>query len=210
MLNLKEKIVAVAMLVSMSSLGQSFEKGKIIAGLNYDFSIYSTESYDKQTRVTETDGAAANIFSGWGEYALTDRLGAGLRLAGFSYIVEPDSATGIRPKGRSFDYGLFVNYHLVKKTRFDLPLGLSFGGSGFKYQSNLPDNGIAKDHGIFINAGLNPRIYFGKFGINFKLAYAMFIYNSVDFSTNAMVENNSISFKGKGANIGLGFQYRIN
>jgi hypothetical protein len=192
-----------------ASFSQVFEKSKIVCGLNYDFAVYSTLSKDKSSGETDTDGAAANNYSAWGEYGVLERLGAGLKLGYASFIAGVDSASGVRPTAGSFDYGVFINYHLVNKTKFDLPVGAGVGGSSFKYRNNLTDNGIVKGNGLQWNIGVNPRIFFGKFGINFRLAYASYSYGSLDVTTNNSSEPDALSYKGSGVQVGAGFQLKF-
>jgi hypothetical protein len=118
----------------------------------------------------------------------------------------------VKPSSSSFDFGVMVNAHLVRKEKFDLPLGVFFGGSSWNWKNNYTDNGMIKDFGTVFNVNVNPRFYFGaekRFGFNLKLAYAIYSYKSLDLSTTTVNETDIATLTGKGMNIGLGFQMRL-
>ncbi|MBC7863891.1 MAG: hypothetical protein IAF38_13025 [Bacteroidia bacterium] len=210
---MKKSIVAIiAILVCSSVFAQEPDSSIIVGGLNVDFGVYATESYDKTLHTTDDDGAASRITSIWGEYIIKRRLGVGLKLAGANYVTTRDSFSNTIPTAKSFDIGLTVNYYLVSRKKFSLPIGITFGTSSFTYSNNWTDHGTAKDRGTFLNIGIYPRIYFGKkkkFGMNFKLAFASYAYNSMDFKSDFFTLNDAQTLKGKGVNIGFGLQYRI-
>ncbi len=206
---MKRILFIVSVICSLGTFAQSFDKGKIVVGLNYDLGVYTTEVYSRIADTTENDGAGSHIYTLSGEYGVLPWLGAGVKVGGASYITRPDSATGATPTSSSFDFALLVNAHLVRKEKFDLPVGVSFGGSSFKWKSNDSEEGMIKDFGTMFTIYTNPRFYFGeqkKFGFNLKVGYAMFSYNSLDISTKSDRETNAGSLKGKGVNLGAGFQ----
>lgn len=209
---MKKIICFLAFAGTLTGFSQSFDKGKVVASLNYDFGVYATTSTDKKTGTTDDDGAAANIYSLSGEYGVLPWLGVGARFAAATYLTGTDSATGVRGSGNSFDFGVLVNAHVLRKEKFDLPVGVSFGGSSFTYKNNLSDNGTAKDFGTVTNFYVNPRFYFGssaKFGLNLRLGYALYNYPSVDFTSNNSQDPDAIKFTERGVNVGVGFQMKF-
>ncbi len=159
---------------------KAFHKGSITIDPSIGFAIYGTKvhaEYDEDywngsaiatRRVVEdtTDGAGSTIYGLSGEYGVTDWLGIGFRFGYSNYIEEtqydtvytPTKVTHTyKPKARSIDFGLNVNFHLVKGKRFDMPLCLTMGYSNFKYLQNNPDTdptsvdnsgAMAKDNGM--------------------------------------------------------------
>lgn len=231
---------------------KAFHKGSITIDPSIGFAIYKTKvhaEYDEDywntttmsiatRRVVEdtTDGAGATIYGLTGEYGVTDWLGIGFRFAYSNYIEETQHdtvlfPTGIqtfsyKPKARSLDFGLNVNFHLVKGKRFDMPLCLTMGYSNFKYSQNNPDTDAsnvdnsgagAKDNGMNYGIHLMPKIYFGKeqhVGVAFHVGYMGYNYPSFLFSNNSDSnlndENNwKYKLKGNGFNIGIGLSVKF-
>lgn len=231
---------------------KAFHKGSITIDPSIGFAIYGTkvhaehdEDYWNVTtmsiekrRVVEdtTDGAGATIYGLTAEYGVTNWLGIGFRFAYSNYIEETQYDTvyfGIvqqtfsyKPKARSIDFGLNVNFHLVKGKRFDMPLCLTMGYSNFKYSQNNPDTdpssvdnsgAMGKDNGTNYGILLMPKIYFGKeqhVGLAFHVGYMGYNYPSILFSDNSDSnlndENNwKYKLKGNGFNIGIGLSVKF-
>lgn len=224
-------LIAFAILTTgiMRSQDKAFEKGNITFDLGAGFGLYGTKTHieenkyayvwngtgiekvvvGKNTKDT-TDGAGAGIFPLKVEYGVTNWLGIAARFAYSNWITERDSVSGLKAKATSFDAGVMVNFHLVKSKRFDMPVSLTLGYSSFKYLSNDPLNGMAKDNGINYGIGLLPRIYFGDHvGMCFNIGYAGYSYPSLHFSnsndSNLNDDNGwKQSIKGGGINLGIG------
>ena len=229
---------------------KAFHKGTITIDPSIGFAIYGTKvhaEYDEDywtgssiatRRVVEdtTDGAGATIYGLSGEYGVTDWLGIGFRFGYSNYIEETQYDTvyfttvpttySYKPKARSIDFGLNVNFHLVKGKRFDMPLCLTMGYSSFKYSQNNPDTdptavdnsgAMAIDNGMNYGILLMPKIYFGKaqhVGLAFHVGYMGYNYPSFLFSNNADSnlndENNwKYKLKGNGFNIGIGLSVKF-
>jgi hypothetical protein len=206
-------VLFIAVLTTMNAQDSvSFRQKSVVVSLNYDLGIYATENHDKKQDTTINDGAGNHNFTLSAEFGLLKWLGVGARVGGATYITSADSATGARGTASSLDFGILVNAHVIRTKKFDLPIGIALGKSDFKYQTNTVDNGEARDFGSYFKVYVNPRIYFGekaRFGINFNLAYATMSYKSIDLQNNSTKEEDRISLKGKGINIGMGFQMRF-
>jgi hypothetical protein len=229
---------------------KAFHKGTITADANIGFAIYGTKVHSEhdedywtgtaigKKHVVEdtTDGAGATIYGVQGEYGVTNWLGVGARFAFSNYIEETqndtvNSFTGqtvytYKPKARGIDFGVNVNFHLVKGKRFDMPICLTLGYSNFKYWQNNPDTdpssynnsgSKAKDNGMNYGILLCPKIYFGKeqhVGVAFHVGYLGYNYPSFLFSNdtddNINDENNwKYHLKGNGFNIGVGISAKF-
>jgi hypothetical protein len=229
---------------------KAFHKGTITFDPSIGFAIYGTKSHSEHDhdywtgtsiatkRVVEdtTDGAGSSIYGLNVEYGVTNWLGIGVRFAYSNYIEETQhdtvySFSGMqtytyKPKARSVDFGINVNFHLVKGKRFDMPLCLTLGYSNFKLSNNNPDTdissydnsgGVAKDNGFNYGILLMPKIYFGKtqhVGIAFHLGYMGYNYPSIKFSNNVDSnlndnDNSSYRLKGNGFNIGIGLSFKF-
>ncbi|MBL0329145.1 MAG: hypothetical protein IPP64_06950 [Bacteroidetes bacterium] len=219
---------------------KAFHKGVINADLGIGFAIYGTKIHSEidqqvwngsaivtQREVKDTtDGAASTIYVLNGEYGVTDWLGVGVRFGYSNYFEQTEhdtilgTAYAYKPKVRSIDFGVNVNFHLVKTKRFDMPICLTMGYSNFKYWQNNPnsnppglaDNGNAmgKDNGLNYGIMLVPRIYFGDHvGMFFNIGYMGYNYPSIAFSNNSDSDLNNddnweYKLKGNGFNLGIG------
>ena len=229
---------------------KAFHKGSITVDPSIGFAIYKTKSHSEHDedywngtsvvskRVVQdtTDGAGSTIYGLNGEYGVTDWLGVGVRFAYSHYIQETQHdtvlfPTGVetfsyKPKARSVDFGINVNFHLVKGKRFDMPICLTFGYSNFKLSNNNPDTdpssydnsgSVGKDNGMNYGILLMPKIYFGKtqhVGLAFHIGYMGYKYPSLQFSNNGdsnLNDNNNWKFRlnGNGFNIGIGLSIKF-
>ncbi len=229
---------------------KAFHKGTITIDPSIGVAVYGTKihgEFDQEywtgtsiatRRVVEdtTDAAASTIFGLNGEYGVSNWLGVGLRFAYSNYFEETEYDTvytfptktvySYKPKVRAIDFGVNVNFHLVKGKRFDMPICLTLGYSNFKYMRNNPDTDPGsydnsgeggKDNGLNYGILLCPKIYFGKaqhVGLAFHVGYMGYTYPSILFSNNADSnlndENNwKYKLKGNGFNIGIGLSVKI-
>ncbi|MDO9001777.1 MAG: hypothetical protein Q7W45_18565 [Bacteroidota bacterium] len=202
--------------LSIAFNAQSFYKDALITEVGTGFEIYNTTlnlriKDPNRTRDTSyTDKAANTNFGLAAEYGLHKRFGVGFRFKTNKYITSRDSATKIKPDVRTNDFVVVLNYHPIVKKNFDLVLGADVGYSTFKYKANDSLNLILSGGGSYISLYVNPRIYFGKFGINFKL-YAPFTnYNSLTTNNDDFNKYIAITkWKGQGFGMGFGIQYRF-
>ena len=232
---------------------KAFHKGTITVDGSIGFVLYKTKSHTEQdeqywtgtsiatrrVKKDTTDAAGASIYALNGEYGVTDWLGIGFRFGYSNYIegTQDDSIynastltyskVSYKPKARSVDFGVNVNFHLVKGKRFDMPICLTMGYSNFKYSQNNPDTdsspaydnsgAVAKDNGLNYGILLMPKIYFGKeqhVGLAFHVGYlgsnypSLQLSNKSDSNTN---DNNNATFKlkGNGFNIGIGLSVKF-
>jgi hypothetical protein len=209
-------IILVFVLVCSLSKAQSFYKGALITEINTGLEIYNTVlevrvKDPNRTRDTSYDDKAGNTHFGVSaEYGLHKRFGLGLRFKTNNYFTSEDSVTKARPDLRTNDILLSLNYHPVVKKNFDLVLGADVGYSTFKYKTNDKDDLILSGGGSYISLYANPRIYFGRFGINFKV-YAPFAnYNRLTTNNDDFNKYIAITkWKGSGFGLGFGIQYRF-
>ncbi len=195
---------------------QSFYKGALVTELNTGFEVYNTvlKIHIKNTGTsrdtTQNDKAGNTNFGFAGEYGLHKRFGIGFRFKANNYFTSKDSATNTKPSVKTNDFVVVLNYHPIIKNKFDLVLGADIGYSSFEYKVNDKDNFIISGGGSYFSLYANPRIYFGRFGINFKL-YAPFVNytslttNNADFNKYITITN----WKGSGFGLGFGIQYRF-
>ena len=209
-LYLSSLFIAISMILN----AQSFYKGALVTSLNTGFENYNTVLKIKikdpnRTRDTVQDDRAANTNFGFGaEYGLHKRFGVGVGFKTNKYFTSRDSVTHVKPYVRTNDFVVALNYHPIVNKHFDLVLGADVGYSTFKYQANDSLGLVLKGGGSFISLYANPRIYFGHFGINFKL-YAPFVsYNNLTTNNDTFNQYIAITkWKASGFGLGFGFQY---
>lgn len=213
------KKIYLSTLIVISSIAlnaQSFHKGALVTELNTGLEIYNTtlkvryNNYNPVRDTVQTDKAANTNFGLAAEYGLHKRFGVGLRFKTNKYFTSKDSVTKRKPDVRTNDIVVVLNYHPIVTKNFDLVLGADIGYSTFKFKANDSLNIILSGGGSYVSLYVNPRIYFGRFGINFKL-YAPFTNynnlttNNADFNKYATITK----WKGSGFGLGFGIQYRF-
>jgi hypothetical protein len=215
---MKKYILLLASLILTGSFAQAqiFDKNTLViqggAGLEIFNTTYSYETKNTSLPVksSNTDRAANSNFNIGAEYGLHKLFGIGLNFKRNSFFTSEDTATKSTPTAKSFDIAASANFHAVNVKKFDLVIGGEFGYSNLNYRTNDQSNLILKGNGTYAGIYLNPRIYFGKFGINFKF-YAPFI-NYAKMTTNNEDLNNYVISKWKGTpgfGMSFGLQYAI-
>ncbi|MDZ4663846.1 MAG: hypothetical protein SGJ15_03115 [Bacteroidota bacterium] len=215
---MKKLLLLSALMLSLVSQAQnSFYKGAIVADVRTGFEIYnttlkSTTTNGSVSRDTVDTGKSADTHFGFGaEYGLNKYFGVGFSVNKHKFISEKDSVTGEKPDTRSADINLVVNFHAVSSKKFDLVLGTEFGVSNFHFGTNDKVNTVLTGKGIYASFYVNPRIYFGPVGINFRLFTPMFSYKNVTTNNADFNKSNKINqLKGAAAwGVSFGIQYRF-
>lgn len=202
--------LTLTLTLTLPSFAQNFEQGTTVVDGGIRLAVYTTTSKDKATGDTDTDGAAATLYPVNLEYGLNNRLGLGLNLQYSKFIIEKDSATGIKPSANSFEAAPFLNFHMVNRDRFDLYASAGFGLSSFKYANNLPNGGVFKGTGTFFNLKLESRIYLGKrIAIILNGAYLNMNYPNGKITDNQGANVQEISFKFSGGSFGTGLAINL-
>lgn len=238
-------LICFSSIAGIKAQDKSFQKGQITGDLGIGFAVYGTKVHTefdetvwngsgfvkRRTVEDTTDAAASTVYTLNGEYGVTDWLGIGMRFGYSNYFAETEHDTifgvayAYKPKVRSVDVGVMVNFHLIKTKRFDMPLCLTLGYSNFKYWQNnpsssfpgQPDNGnsMGKDNGLNYGILLMPKIYFGEhIGMFFNIGYMGYKYPSIAFSNNSDTnlnndDNLEYQLKGNGFNMGIGITVKF-
>lgn len=211
----KTTITTIALIASILNVySQSFSTGSFLISLNTGIEIYNTE-YKYQIKNTNFDtiikdqAGNSNYYLGI-EYGLLKWLGIGLKGKINNYFTEKDKYTGNTPTAHSFDVAFTIRAHLFRTNHFDLPIGLSLGGSSLTYNNNDPNYPITvTGKGGYFDLHIQPMLYFKKFGFNLYMGLPS--VNYADMTTNRDVINDVIitNWKGKGFILGVGLQYRF-
>ncbi len=192
---------------------QSFHKGALITDARAGIEVYNTEAKitfntnNSKIDTIQTDKAADFHFGLSGEYGLHKYVGVGLGFNRHNFLSEKDSVTGTKDKTNSTDIFALINFHPVTTKKFDLVIGADIGYSAFKLNSNDSANLIVKGKGMYMSWYLNPRIYFGNFGINFRLFSPYFSYKNL--STNNEEFNKNFTYNRLKGSAAWGFSFGI-
>lgn len=215
---MKKLLLLTVLTFSLAAQAQkSFYKGAIVADVRTGFEIYNTtlkstyKSGSNSRDTVETDKAGDTHFGFAAEYGLHKNLGVGFAINKRKFLNEKDSVTGKKPDTRATDINLVVNFHAVSSKKFDLVLGTDFGISNFHFGTNDKVNTILTGKGMYASFYVNPRIYFGPVGINFRLFTPMFSYKNLTTNNADFNKTNTLNqFKGAAAwGVSFGIQYRF-
>jgi hypothetical protein len=217
-------LLIAACLFNIQSKAQekSFQKGRLIISLCANGAFYTDNLHQEQdssylstvTRIAKDKKgqALAGVFPLAVEYGLTNWLGVGVRGAYTKFIDDTDSTYKYgKPKVTTTDFGLTLDFHLVKTVSFDMPIVINAGYSNFTFLQNNSINSTAKATGFNYGIGIQPRIFFSKhFAMFFNIAYSGLDYTKITWSDNNVanysnVNNLTGTLKASGANLGLGF-----
>ncbi|MCB0410730.1 MAG: hypothetical protein KDD29_10960, partial [Flavobacteriales bacterium] len=201
----------------LGASAQSFYKGALVTEVRTGFELYNafiSTNHSGGNRVYDTvyTDKSANTYFGLGaEYGLHKYVGVGLSFNSHKYITEKDTVTNTRPNSRANNIMAMVNLHPVTTKKFDLVVGADIGYSGFKFSTNDSLDTYVKGTGFCFSGYLNPRIYFGNFGIQFKLSTPFARYGNVMTNNDNFNKNNSYNWIKFSAawGIGFGIQYRF-
>ena len=138
---------------SLTINGQSFEKGNKFINAGIKISIYNIKNFSENDDGDEDKAASYTIPLGF-EYAITNRLGAGIELGFCNYFTEEDSVTRAIAEAGSFDFLLKGNFHWVKNGRANLSSGIGLGFSDFNYISNDNLDSEFKSTGFYFRLSL--------------------------------------------------------
>lgn len=207
----------VLIVLGLGLNAQSFYKGALVTEVRTGLEIYNAfvsahHTGGNRTIDTIYTDKAGNTYFGLGaEYGLHKYVGVGLSFNSHKYLTDKDTVTNTRPLSRANNIMAMVNIHPVTTKKFDLVVGADFGYSGFKMQSNDSLNTYVKGTGFCFSGYLNPRIYFGNFGIQFKLSTPFARYGNVTTNNESFNKNNSYNWIKFSAawGIGFGIQYRF-
>jgi hypothetical protein len=215
---MKKILLLFSVALTLNSIAQnSFYKGALVTDVRTGIEIYNTSLKSTATNgtiskdTTTTDKAGDTHFGFAAEYGLHKYFGIGFSMNKHKFINSVDSATGVKADTRATDLNLVLNFHAISTKRFDLVLGADIGTSHFHFGTNDKVNTILTGKGMYSSLYINPRIYFGPVGINFRLFTPMFSYKNVTTNNADFNKYNSIhQFKGSAAwGLSFGIQYRF-
>lgn len=195
----------------------SFHKGALVTELKTGLEVYNLyaslwQDLGSRTRDTLYEDKAGNTYFGLGaEYGLHKMIGVGATFSSHKFFAETDSTTGKKNDTQANNFLVLVNFHPIATKKFDLVIGGDIGYSRFKLKTFDKDNTVLTGGGIAMSAYLNPRIYFGRFGINFKLSTPYLKYNNVNTNNADFNKNNKYNYLKLSAAwcLGFGIQYRF-
>lgn len=193
---------------------QSFTGNSLLLHLNAGIEILHTEykyiiKNNNLDTLIKDKAANSNYYLGI-EYGILKWLGIGIKGKVNQYFTQKNHITNATPTAHSFDIAFTIRTHLFRKKHFDLPIGISIGGSSLTYNNNDPYNPITVyGKGSYFDIHIQPMIYFNRLGVNVYVGTPFIHYN--DMATNNANINQYVlmDWKGKGLIFGLGLQFRF-
>ncbi|HTA26482.1 MAG TPA: hypothetical protein VK809_01745 [Bacteroidia bacterium] len=189
---------------------QTFQSGSLIVSLTYGFDIYSTQ-YNQVNNylsppqtISSTGGAASGNVNLGAEFGVTNWLGLGLQGKFDSYLHKSNfqSANG-------GEYGILINFHIIRHLHFDLLGGFDVGGSQLTLTSNDGTNDQVYGSGSWFDIHFTSRVYIGKFGFSATLYFPSINYSNLTSNVSGYNEFVIASLKAHGEGLNFGVQYHF-
>jgi len=203
-------IVVTVSLVFISIINvtaQSFERSAIVISAGTNLGIYNTSFKYKSgsgSDSAKSGSTAAVIYPIACEFGLTNRIGIALQFGYSKFLKAADD----KSTANGIDAVLRGNFHIVKREKLDIALGVNYGYSHFKYNANDTYNSIIKANGTDLDFSLCGRIYITKhFGVYLNIDVPA--YNLQGVASDAINDSNNITFKLSGVKFGGGIQIKI-
>lgn len=199
----------------VSTDGQVFQAGNTVVDVGVSLAYYYKTLQRTEVKtganVARTDKSgtiSALMIPIQVEHGFRNWFGFGGRFAYSSYMDTTKSNTGL-------DLDFLLNFHLIKKGNFEMPMALFFGVSSItiKYKDALST--IAKDNGFNNGFMITPRYYFSKhFGLFVNAGFVNYVYPTVGFTNNANTPTvntatTTVSLGGQGTALGFGAIYKF-
>jgi hypothetical protein len=208
---MRSLIILIAVFFYSSSFSQNFRIGTVVLDFNTGLEGYSSTSTYTQTgsdTVVEWFTTNANLSLGL-EVGLSKRFGIGLRGKLNSFSRELDQVTDSRADIDTKDFTMVVNFHPVNRKNVDLIIGSEFGLSKLFIDVNDLSNSQIIGKGGYYAFYLNPRVYFGRLGINLKTYLPFLNYKNLLSDDGDPGKYMLSRWKGSGFGVSLGVQLRL-
>lgn len=145
------------------SFSQCFNKKDKIIDAGIKISIYKVRAPDDNDNNDDNTGAASFTIPVGFEYAVSNRIAAGVEIGFCNYFTGEDTTTGTIANAGSVDLLFKGDFHWLRSTRVDLYSGIGVGFSSFKYESNDSKNSKFNSDGFYLRLGLlNAGFYVSK------------------------------------------------
>jgi hypothetical protein len=201
-------IFLLMMCISFMGFTQCFEKKDRIVSLGVQLGAYASKFETELLGTENTGGSACRIIPLSFEYALTNRIGAGITVAFNKFYTQIDSITNKKPKANTTDFRLLGNFHFLRNRRVDMYVGIMLGASAGSYELKNVINSVYKGSGGVANLKLGTRFYAGS-RFSFLLDICSANYQYVGRVTDDIGNNFEGILTLRGINFGTGVAYRF-
>ena len=158
---------------------------------------------------TATGGAGCATYPFSVEYGLSHLIGLGVEAKVDNYIIKKDTFNNFQPTAIGLEYGIMVNFHLIRTHHLDFLLGLNLGGSNFTYTYDKFSDQVYGT-GTWADIHVRLRYYFGRLGIYGGVGFPTMNYSLSGNNSSASLGQNILStWKASGAAFSIGLQYRL-
>ncbi len=205
------RFLLMFLIFSLPLLSQNFRIGTVVLDFNTGLEGYSSTSTYTQTgndTIVEWFTTNSNFSLGM-EVGLGKRFGVGLRGKVNSFSRELDQVTDSRADIDTKDFTMIVNFHPINRKSFDLVVGSELGLSKLFIDVNDLSNSQIMGKGGYYAFYLNPRVYFGRLGINLKTYLPFLNYKNLLSEDSDPGKYMLSRWKGSGFGVSLGVQLRL-
>ncbi|HNS12162.1 MAG TPA: DUF3575 domain-containing protein [Bacteroidia bacterium] len=198
-----KRALFLLLFIPLFTSSQSFEKGDFIISAGIDLGIYGTEGFNPKDKIKNVDNALSGIIPIGIEFGLTDHFGVGAQVRINNYASNKDSSSA-----KNNDFNLFLNYHFLRNTFFNMHLGIKYGLSVFNYTNKI-DLGEFNANGGNFQAELGANFFPGEhIGFNVHAGYNKLSYKNGEIK-DIQGKKTDYELYLKGANIGLGLMLKF-
>lgn len=212
--HMKHNYLLFALFISCMIKAQSFYKNALVFDLGGGIEIYNTKlqvhnSVSNKDTLQE-DKTGNTHYTIGAEYGLHKNFGIGLTYRGSNYFVSKDTTGNGQNSVKGSEILLQLNYHAISTEKIDLILGADAGYSKINFNVGDVKNTKIWSNGIYYSFYVNPRVYFGRFGLNAKLYLPFFNYPNLESNNPDFTKDQSYKLSGiPGWGLNLGLQFRF-
>lgn len=207
---MKYSFLIALMFISLFAGAQCFQRGTLVFDLNTGFEFYNTTLKYKTGETIK--GSAGNVgFSLGAEVGLSKRVGIGLRGKANTFASDVDAVSREEVNLKSTDLLFIFNLHPIVRKKLDIILGAEAGFSGLDFEFNNFEHLLQEGNGGYFSLYANPRVYFGRFGINMKayLPFVSYQYFKTNSSGTQVQQSLLNKWNGNGIGVSIGVQVRL-
>ena len=211
-----KQLFSIALLLCIvNGLAQSFHRGSVILQVGTGLEFYQTKkTYNGAGVIGDTSSigqAAGGNLNACLEIGISKRVGIGARGKMNSFFSDIDAVLAEKTQVRTAELLLGINWHPIRRKRFDLLLGAEGGFSSvnvtFQNISDMFTSGKGPAGAIY----LEPRFYKKRFGFHIRFTLPFTQYKTLStIGSQATSQQYSLNtWQGRGYGINAGVQLRI-
>jgi hypothetical protein len=203
-------LISLFLISFVASRSQSFQRGTVVFDLNTGFEFYKTTLDYKNDTTIKSQAGNVGLSLG-AEVGLGKRIGIGLRGKANSFASDVDAVSREEVNLKSTDLLFMFQLHPLVRNKIDLVIGTDVGFSGLDFEFVDFNNMVSKGNGGYFSLYVNPRFYFHRFGVNFKVYTPFVTYQYFKTTSDLPSAENDVlnKWRGNGIGVSVGIQVRL-